>query len=55
MPTIAIVYHSTYGHTKLQAEAVQRGAQSFPGATVHLYLRIKPACSSRGNPAPRFP
>jgi len=37
MPTIAIVYHSTYGHTKLQAEAVQRGAQSFPGATVRLY------------------
>jgi NAD(P)H dehydrogenase (quinone) len=37
MPNIAIVYHSTYGHTKLQAEAVQRGAQSFPGATVRLY------------------
>ena len=37
MPTIAIVYQSTYGHTKLQAEAVQRGAQSFPGATVRLY------------------
>jgi NAD(P)H dehydrogenase (quinone) len=36
MPTIAIIYHSTYGHTKLQAEAVQRGAQSFPGATVRL-------------------
>jgi NAD(P)H dehydrogenase (quinone) len=37
MPTIAIVYHSTYGHTKLMAEAVHRGAQSFPGATVRLY------------------
>ena len=37
MPKIAIVYHSTYGHTKLQAEAVQRGAQSFPGSTVLLY------------------
>jgi NAD(P)H dehydrogenase (quinone) len=36
MPTIAIVYHSTYGHTKLLAEAVQRGAQSFSGATVRL-------------------
>ena len=36
MPTIAIVYHTTYGHTKLLAEAVQRGAQSFPGATVQL-------------------
>lgn len=37
MPNIAIVYHTTYGHTKLQAEAVQRGAQSFSGASVHLY------------------
>jgi NAD(P)H dehydrogenase (quinone) len=37
MPAIAIVYHTTYGHTKLQAEAVQRGAASFPGATVRLY------------------
>jgi NAD(P)H dehydrogenase (quinone) len=36
MPTIAIVYHTTYGHTKLLAEAVQRGAQSFPGATVQF-------------------
>jgi len=37
MPTVAIVYHTTYGHTKLLAEAVQRGAQSFPGATVQMY------------------
>jgi NAD(P)H dehydrogenase (quinone) len=37
MPTIAIVYHSTYGHTRLQAEAVQRGALTFPGAIVRLY------------------
>jgi len=37
MPNIAIVYHTTYGHTKLQAEAMRRGAQSFPGASVHLY------------------
>jgi NAD(P)H dehydrogenase (quinone) len=36
MPNIAIVYHSLYGHTKIQAQAVQRGAQSFPGATVRL-------------------
>jgi NAD(P)H dehydrogenase (quinone) len=36
MPSIAIVYHSLFGHTKIQAEAVQRGAQSFPGATVRL-------------------
>jgi NAD(P)H dehydrogenase (quinone) len=37
MSKIAIVYHSTYGHTKLQAEAVLRGAQSSPGATAQLY------------------
>jgi NAD(P)H dehydrogenase (quinone) len=37
MPNIAIVYHSTYGHTKLMAEAVHRGVQSFPGATARLY------------------
>jgi NAD(P)H dehydrogenase (quinone) len=37
MSKIAIVYHSTYGHTKLQAEAVLRGAQSAPGASAHLY------------------
>jgi NAD(P)H dehydrogenase (quinone) len=37
MPNIVIVYHTTYGHTKLQAEAVQRGAQSFSGASVRLY------------------
>jgi NAD(P)H dehydrogenase (quinone) len=37
MSTIAIVYHTTYGHTKILAEAVQRGAQSYPGATVQLY------------------
>ena len=36
MTTIAIVYHSTYGHTKLQAEAVQRGAQSVAGVQVRL-------------------
>ena len=37
MTTIAIVYHSTYGHTKLQAEAVFRGAQSVPSVNVQLY------------------
>lgn len=36
MSTIAIVFHSGYGHTKVQAEAVARGAQSVPGTTVHL-------------------
>jgi NAD(P)H dehydrogenase (quinone) len=37
MSTIAIVYHSTYGHTKLQAEAVFRGAQGVPSINAQLY------------------
>jgi NAD(P)H dehydrogenase (quinone) len=37
MNKIAIVYHSLYGHTKLQAEAVLRGAQSVSGLTAQLY------------------
>jgi NAD(P)H dehydrogenase (quinone) len=37
MSNIAIVYHSTYGHTKLQAEAVLRGALSVPSVTAHIY------------------
>jgi NAD(P)H dehydrogenase (quinone) len=37
MSQIAIIYHSTYGHTKLQAEAVFRGAQSVPSITARLY------------------
>jgi len=38
MSKIAIVYHSTYGHTKLQAEAVLRGAQGVPSITAQLYI-----------------
>ena len=37
MSKIAIIYHSLYGHTKLQAEAVLRGAQSVPSASAQLY------------------
>src|SRR6266436_5866666 len=37
MSKIAIIYHSTYGHTKLQADAVFRGAQSVPSITAQLY------------------
>lgn len=37
MAKIAIVYHSNYGHTKLQAEAVRRGAGSVPGSEASLY------------------
>ncbi len=36
MPSIAIVYHSGYGHTAKQAEAVARGAASVPGAKTRL-------------------
>jgi len=31
MGKLSIVYHSTYGHTKLQAEAVHRGASDVEG------------------------
>ncbi len=37
MSKIAIIYHSTYGHTKLQAEAVFRGAESVPSINARLY------------------
>jgi NAD(P)H dehydrogenase (quinone) len=37
MSKIAVIYHTTYGHTKLQAEAVLRGAQSVAGATGVIY------------------
>ncbi len=37
MTNIAIIYHSTYGHTKLQAEAVLRGAQGMPAVSAKLY------------------
>ena len=37
MTRIAIVYHSQYGHTKLQAEAVFRGAQGVPSISAQLY------------------
>lgn len=36
MVQIAIVYHSGFGHTAKQAEAVAKGAGSVAGAQVHL-------------------
>jgi NAD(P)H dehydrogenase (quinone) len=36
MTSVAIVYHSGYGHTRAIAEAVAEGAQAVPGATVGL-------------------
>ena len=37
MTKIAVVYHSLYGHTQLQAEAVVRGAKSIPDVVATLY------------------
>lgn len=37
MTQIAIVYHSGYGHTRRQAEAVQAGAAAEAGAQATLY------------------
>lgn len=36
MTSVAIVYHSGFGHTKLQAEAVERGAASVEGVRTML-------------------
>ncbi len=36
MRTLAIVYHSGYGHTKVLAEAVLAGARAVPGTTATL-------------------
>jgi NAD(P)H dehydrogenase (quinone) len=37
MAIIAVIYHSGYGHTKLQAEAVCRGAATVSGAGAQLF------------------
>jgi multimeric flavodoxin WrbA len=36
MTSIAVVYHSGYGHTKVQAEAVHRGTRTVAGAEATL-------------------
>jgi multimeric flavodoxin WrbA len=36
MTTVAIVYHSGYGHTAVQAEAVARGVAKVPGVDAKL-------------------
>ncbi len=36
MTKVAVVYHSGYGHTKVQAEAVQRGAAAVAGTEASL-------------------
>lgn len=42
MTTVAIVYHSQYGHTKIQAQAVKRGALTVKDTTV-LFLDVEEA------------
>ena len=37
MAIVAVVYHSGFGHTKIQAEAVHRGAGSVAGVEARLY------------------
>lgn len=36
MPTVAVIYHSGFGHTKVLAEAVTRGAAGVPGVDAKL-------------------
>ena len=36
MPSVIIVYHSTYGHTEAQARAVLEGVQQIEGVTARL-------------------
>ena len=36
MSKLTIIYHSLYGHTKLQAEAVLRGAQRVAEITLQF-------------------
>lgn len=36
MVQVCIVYHSGYGHTKVQAEAVAKGAKSVLDTAVHI-------------------
>ncbi len=37
MAKVLVVYHSGFGHTKLQAEAVQRGAASVSGVEANIF------------------
>jgi len=36
MPTVAVVYHSEFGHTRAVAESIARGAESVEGITAKL-------------------
>lgn len=53
MASVAVVYHSGYGHTKVLAEAVVRGIKSVHGVTAHLLSvdELPPAGADRKLPA----
>jgi NAD(P)H dehydrogenase (quinone) len=48
MTTVAVVYHSGYGHTAVVAEHVARGAASVPGVTARLYKADELTSSDSG-------
>ena len=45
MASVYIVYHSGYGHTKLQAEAVHRGAASVPKTRAEIRTTVEAAAN----------
>jgi NAD(P)H dehydrogenase (quinone) len=45
MASVYIVYHSGYGHTKLQAEAVYRGAASVPETRAEIRPTVEAAAN----------
>jgi multimeric flavodoxin WrbA len=45
--TVAVAFHSLFGHTKVMAEHVAQGARLVPGARVHL-VEIKPEAIAGG-------
>ncbi|CCB65992.1 MULTISPECIES: flavodoxin family protein [unclassified Hyphomicrobium] len=48
MTTIAVVYHSGYGHTAVVAEHVAKGVETVAGATARLYKADDLTASDQG-------
>jgi NAD(P)H dehydrogenase (quinone) len=48
MTTIAVVYHSGYGHTAVVAEYVAKGVETVAGATARLYKADDLTASEQG-------
>ena len=53
MTTIAIVYHSGFGHTRVQAEAVRDGAASIARARLSTSISVDERTSARWSAVPR--